>query len=287
MPDSVVVVTPLIGAVVAVGMMLVVPLGLRLIDDDRRRLSPISQAWPIAGAVGAVSLLLDRGAFAVALAGCYAAVTVWLAVLAATRLVRRRSLAPVEIAVLTAMVSPVIAASSLIAERGGYELFGFGSTTHALTVAHFHFAGFAAALIAGLAAATTRSAVAQIAALTVPVGIALVFLGYFTGDEVEFAGAAVLTAGMWLLGWVIWREVAPTSRSTTTRVLFMISAAVLAVTMVLALSWAAGHVWDSVPHLSLTWMAATHGVVNALGFALCGVLAWRRIQFERARTVDA
>jgi hypothetical protein len=33
----------------------------------------------------------------------------------------------------------------------------------------------------------------------------------------------------------------------------------------------------NVPHLSATWMVATHGVANALGFALCSVLAWRRV----------
>jgi len=207
-------------------------------------------------------------------------VTAWLAVLALLRLLRRRSLAPVEIAVLTAMVAPSVAASSLVAERGGWELLGFGMTTQLLTVAHFHYAGFAAALVAGLTASRTPSPSpsSQFAALTVPIGIALVFLGYFTGDGVELAGAVVLTAGMWVLGWTVWRDVAPSAHDRLTQVLFAVSAAVLAVTMLLALSWAAGHVWDAVPHLSLTWMAATHGMANALGFAVCGLLAWRRLQ---------
>lgn len=30
--------------------------------------------------------------------------------------------------------------------------------------------------------------------------------------------------------------------------------------------------------LRLPWMAATHGLGNALGFALCSLLAWRRLQ---------
>lgn len=271
--------TVLVGWILALAMVVVVPLGLRLIDDDRRRLGPVGQVWPFAGLLGGLSLLLDRGdAFAVALACCYAAVTAWLAVLALLRLLRRRSPAPVEVAVLTAMVAPAVAASSLIAERGGWELLGFGMTTQLLTVAHFHYAGFAAALVAGLTASRAPSPSSSMAAVTVPVGIALVFLGYFTGDGVELAGAVVLTAGMWLLGWTVWRDVAPSARGRVTRALFGVSAAVLAVTMLLALSWAAGHVWDAVPHLSLTWMAATHGLANALGFALCGLLAWRRVQ---------
>jgi len=274
--------------IVAVGMVVVVPLGLRLMDDDRGRLGPISQVWPLAGVAGAVSLLLDRGPFAVALASYYAAVTGWLAVLALVRLIeivragRRRPIS-VEVAVLTAMVAPVVAGSSLVAERGGYELLGFGMTTLALTVAHFHFAGFAAALVAALAAAVVRSVAARLAAWTVPVGIGVVFLGYFTSDAVELIGAIVLTAGMWLLAWSLWRDVAPTTSKAGVRALFLVGAAVLVVTMALALSWAAGQVWDAVPHLSLTWMAATHGLANALGFAVCVLLGWRRLQYAAPR----
>ena len=39
--------------------------------------------------------------------------------------------------------------------------------------------------------------------------------------------------------------------------------------MLLALSWALGHVVNT-PYLPLEWMVATHGLANAVGFALCG-----------------
>lgn len=275
--------TPLVGLVVAVGMLVVVPLGLRLIDDDQRRLSPIGQVWAFAGGVGAASLLLPRGGLATALACGYAAVTLWLAALALARLARRRRLDPVEIAVLTAMVTPAVAGIALVAERAGYELFGYGMTWLALTVAHFHFAGFAAALVAGLAASTTGGGLAGAAALSVPAGTVIVAVGFFTGDVTELVGSVVLTAGMWATGWVVWREVRPTSTMPATRMLFAVCAATPVVTMVLALGWAAGAVWPDIPHLSVELMAATHGVLNALGFGLCGVVAWRRLQVERSR----
>ena len=109
----------------------------------------------------------------------------------------------------------------------GYHLFGFEPGVLALAVAHFHFAGFAAALIAGLQSRLTPGRAADAAALTVPAGTLLVLLGYFTAEAVELAGALVLTAGMWTVGW-------------------------------------------------LSGMAATHGVANALGFAVCAMVGRHR-----------
>lgn len=59
--------------------------------------------------------------------------------------------------------------------------------------------------------------------------------------------------------------------------LLTVSSAVLVVTMLLALSWALGHVVGT-PYLPLEWMVATHGLANAVGFALCGLLAWQRVK---------
>lgn len=274
--------TVVIGSLVALGMLVVVPLGLRLIDTGGGPVAVIAQAWPLAGLAGTASLIVGRGTTAVILAVAYAAVTVALAVAATERLWRRRSLAPAEVAVLTAMVSPSIAGVSLVAERGGWEFLGFDMTVLALTVAHFHFAGFAAALIAGLVFTATPGLLSAVPPVAVPAGIAVVFAGYFTTDAVELAGTVILTAGMWLTGWLLWQHVRPLAASRVTRALFGISAAALAATMLLALSWAAGHVWDSVPHLSLDAMAATHGIVNAVFFALVGLVAWWRFQRERS-----
>lgn len=277
--------TWLVGALCAVGMVVVVPLGLRLLGErDDPLVAAWARVWPVAGAVGVVSMLLPRGGLAVGVAALYAGATLALAATAPVRLLRTRSLRPSEVAVLTALVTPAVAGLSLVAERAGYELMGFELPVLALTVAHFHFAGFAAALVAGLVAHAVRSRFASAAALSVPAGTALVLLGYLLGeeggDEVELAGAAVLTAGTWAVGWLTWQEVRPRSTDRVTRALLATSAVVLVATMVLALSWAAGHVWEAVPHLSVTWMAATHGVANALGFAVCGLLAWGRLRHE-------
>ncbi|WP_030546686.1 YndJ family protein [Streptomyces albus] len=266
--------TVLVNLVVMLGMFAVVPMGLALVGGPEAvRARPW---WLLGAAPGALALWLPRGGPATALAVLYALATVALAAQAPLRLARTRSLAPAEVAVLTALAAPSVAGVALVAERAGYELFGFELEILALTVPHFHFAGFAAALVAGLVCRTDGGRAARAAAWSVPVGTLLVLVGYFLGDWAELLGAAVLTAGMWLVGYAVWRGPRAGSADRTTRVLLTVSAAVLVATMALALSWALGEA-TGLPHLSLTWTAATHGVGNALGFALCSLLAWRRL----------
>ncbi|WP_406048199.1 YndJ family protein [Kribbella sp. NBC_00889] len=254
----------------SLGMLVVVPLGLTLLPTRTT-----STRWWFAFAIpGALALWLPRGPVSITLASIYLAGTLVLITLAARHLLRHKAIRPREIALCTALATPSIAALALVAERSSYELFGFSLTVLTLTVAHFHFAGFAAALIAYLVSdrpGTTTTA----AAISVPLGTGIVLLGFFFGDAVELAGAAVLTAGMWLVGWNLWLRSRQAGRATAA--LLIVSASVLVVTMVLALTWAAGHVVGT-PYLPLEWMVATHGLANAVGFALCGVLAWRRLR---------
>ncbi|MFI1946670.1 YndJ family protein [Streptomyces virginiae] len=280
--------TVLVNVIVTLGMLYVVPAGLRLIDPVH--LLRTARLWPLAAAPGALCLWLPRGLPATALAALYAAACLALAARAPVRLLRARPLTPPAIAVATALVSPSIAATALVCERAGYRLFGFDLDILALTVPHFHFAGFTAALVAGLVcrAVSGRAGtdgLACWAACSVPAGTLLVLLGYFVDDWAELLGAVVLTGGMWAVALLTWREIRPTGPDRTTRTLLATSAAVLVATMLLALWWAAGEA-TGIPHPTLTWMAATHGLGNALGFALCSVLAWRRLTAE-ARTADA
>jgi hypothetical protein len=252
----------LVHAVVSLGMLVVLPLGFTLLPTRTT-----SDRWWFAFAVpGVAALWLPRGPLSITLASVYFVGTLILIALAARHFFQHRRISPRQVALYTALVTPSIAALALVAERSSYQLFGFSLTVLSLTVAHFHFAGFAAALMAYLAAD-------GLAALSVPLGTVIVLIGFFLGDPVELAGAVVLTTGMWLVGWRLWRRSRQADR--TTAVLLTVSGSVLVLTMLLALSWALGHVVDT-PYLPLAWMVATHGVANAVGFALCGVLAMRR-----------
>ncbi|MFC3743909.1 YndJ family protein [Paractinoplanes deccanensis] len=229
--------------------------------------------WLVGAVAGAASLWLPRGPFAVVLATVYGLAAAALALHA----VRLRLAWRERIALVTALVSPAIAAGALIAERAGHRLFGFELGVLTLTVAHFHFAGFAAALIAGLHRRLAPGRPADTAVLAVPTGTLLVLAGYFTSEFVELAGALVLTAGMWAMGWSTWRHARTRVADRLTATLLAVSAVVLAASMALAVSWALGEA-TGLPHPSPAWMAATHGVANALGFAVCGLAAYTRLQ---------
>ncbi|MFD4375089.1 YndJ family protein [Streptomyces sp. NPDC059202] len=271
--------------VVTIGMLWVVPTGLGLVEGPRPPgWDLLRRAWPLLALPGAVSLWLPRSGTATALAACYALATLALALQAPARLTLTRSLRPAEIAVLTALVSPSVAGLALVAERAAYPLFGFELDLLALAVPHFHFAGFAAALVAGLLCRTSapdggpgEGALARTAALSVPAGTLLVLVGYFVDDWTELAGAVVLTTGMAAVSVLTLRERRGLAADRATRTLLGVSALVLAVTMALALWWALGEA-TGLPHPTLTWMAATHGLGNALGFAVCALLAHRRLR---------
>src|SRR4051812_31493678 len=89
----------LLNALVCVGMLVVVPLGMDLVDGAwpaRRRLG-----WMLAAAAGAGSLWLPRGGVAAALAVPYLLAALWLAAGIPARL--RREVTPATLAVSTAL----------------------------------------------------------------------------------------------------------------------------------------------------------------------------------------
>ncbi len=73
--------------------------------------------------------------------------------------------------------------------------------------------------------------------------------------------------------------------SPTSRLLLAVSGLPAWVPMALAVAWAAGQQWD-IPVLSIEDMARTHGVGNAVGFTVAGLVG-RRIQHAQRQAVGA
>ncbi|MFF3063203.1 YndJ family transporter [Oerskovia sp. NPDC057915] len=274
--------TVLVDLVVAFGLVVVLPLGLSLLGP---RTVPGAGGvwWPVAGAVTAAGAWLPRGSLAQAATVPFLVASAVL-VGAAVRVALPGPTAPrppeVRLAVGVALVMPGVGAAAMLADRGGWGLLGFSGTYLTLTVPHMLFAGFAAALVAGLtvglghrsagAGGAVRATAARTGAAGVPLGTGLVLVGYFVGNVAELVGALVLTGALWCTAWAVLGI--PARRGA--RALLVAGSGAVAASMLLAVWWAVGEA-TGVPHPSIGQMAATHGVANALGFALCTMLGLR------------
>ena len=179
----------------------------------------------------------------------------------------------------TAAVFPAIGAAWLVAHRAGWAPWGFDPLIVLLTAAHFHHAGFTLPLMAGLNAKASPGFWTKLSCELILLGVPLVAVG-ITGTHfgvwrfVEPFGVAVLVLGA--LGVAVsqvWRGL-ERQRSILTRIGFLLSGASLFAAMVLALGFGLRYV---IPNFALTMpqMWAIHGTLNAFGFGLCGILAWR------------
>ena len=261
----------LLVALTVLAMAVVAPVGLRLLRLPLP--AQVAAVWPWAGLLAGAGLLAPRGGAAVLLCLPYAGLCVTDTAAGGLRALRVRPPADLvrELAALTAAASLTVAASALLAERAGVRLLGFDLGTLRLTVLHFHYAGFAAALLAGLTCAAVRTRAARWGAVAVPAGTLVVLAGFFLGEGAELLGAVVLAGGLLATSWAVLRHGAP--RDTAGGRLLAVAALATPVTMALALWWALGEA-SGLPHLSLAQTAATHGLANALCVGLCGVLGW-------------
>lgn len=271
--------TATVGLLVALGMVVVVPLGLPLLATSG--LHALRAIWPVVGLVAVAALPLQAGAGAAVLTLPYLIVATAAAGLAARRAWRTfRDISGLhrclrELTALTAVGSLFVAAGSLTAERAGYSLLGFDAGVLALTAAHFHYAGFAVATLAGLALVRAPGRLSVLGAVAVPAGTALVALGHFAGRAVELAGALALTTGLLAVAAATIRHVLPQCRAP--RRLLLVATMVTPLTMAMAVWWSVGRL-TGLPHPDLALTAATHGVGNAVGVCLCGLLGWRLLR---------
>ena len=195
----------------------------------------------------------------------------------------RRGGAVLELAWVAAPAYLAFGALWLVADRAAVEPAGIVAPFVLLTAVHFHYAGFVASLLAALvrarvgASAPRATAAAVVAVVGAPPVIAA---GFAVLGVLQVVGAVVLTAGLFGLAWLTLRHVVPTAEDRAARVLLVVSSLAVLVPMLLAVQWAIG--WNyGTPALSIPVMARTHGVVNAVGFSLCGVLGWLRLGMAR------
>jgi hypothetical protein len=173
-----------------------------------------------------------------------------------------------------------VGAAWLVASRLGLTLLGFQEPIVLLTAVHFHYAGFAAPLLArssrlalgGSQMSSTPAALFNVVAAGVLVGPALLAAGFVIGPRVKLAAALVLATseiGLALSFLFALRHVS----LLAAKFLIALAAASVAFAMILAALWAVGE-YPLQPLVHLAEMARLHGTANAFGFTLCGLLGW-------------
>jgi hypothetical protein len=182
-----------------------------------------------------------------------------------------------------ALIFALVGGGWTLADRSGFRPLQFEPEIVALTAVHFHYAGLLLPLLAGLVQRelfffrlASRAAVGVVLGVpAVAVGITATQLG--AGPSIEAAaGCGLALAGM-VVGILHVRIAADRRQSLVTRALLAIAGVSLFIGMLLAGLYAMRAFVAPFPWLGIPQMRMLHGTVNALGFGLCGVLAWRQM----------
>jgi hypothetical protein len=276
--------TDLIEKVILFGVFVVVPLGLSLIaptQSGSRFFVWSIRLQPFAAATAALSLLLETGLVAAVVASLTLVFHLLVALAGLSRLLARGVWPIEELSIDAGLIYLPVAGFWLVVYRLGIQPFGFSETIILLTVVHFHFAGFATPLIAGmtgrfLSSSSRFDLPLKVVIIAVISSMPLVALGITFFPLVALVGAVILTVGTTLLavitlGWV--QALMPT---VLTRIGLIVSSLANLVAMVMACLYAYS-IAGKILIFDIPTMARFHGLLNAFGFVACSLFVWSAI----------
>ena len=238
---------------------------------------------PFAAMLALVSSLLRPGILAALLAAVWLAFTALVAWFGLHRFLSHRFTRVEEVCIDAGLIYLPVGSVWLVLSRLGANPLGFSDTIVLLTAVHFHYTGFIAPVVAGMVGrqlADVRpgaSSMFRVAAIGLIAGTPLVAIGITFSPLVEVAAVTMLVAGLLLLSFLTAFVIAPAIRSRAVRALLIVSPAASVVAMLAAGAYGVGQ-FTGAPTPTIPQMVAIHGWVNALGFALCGLIAWSIIR---------
>jgi hypothetical protein len=264
----------------------IVPLGMelgRVAGSDTPLARFARRVQPVAAALALVALWLPPGRSA----GCLACA--WLLVclsMASAAIVNLSSLwkshadtsrsTAIRFTVAIAQFDLAVGGAWFVASRFGMRPMGVQEPIGLLTAVHFHYAGFATAMIA---AAMLRFVEQRgehgwlkwLVAVVVGMPFA-VAAGFVIFPLLKVGAGIVFSASVAGLA-VVLQSCAKRLESGTARVLFHVASASVFAGMVLSSAYAVAdfHGSDVLP---IPQMACTHGILNAVGFCLPALLGW-------------
>lgn len=269
------------------GPLVIVPLGIELgrtlgaagaLEASARRAQPVGALLAIAALLfppGLVAGILAAGWMIVcavmAGAGLYGLVRA-LSVGKRAALPSRFTLASLRFA----QIDLAVGGAWFLASRLGMRPTGIQEPIGLLTAVHFHFAGFATATIAAatLAFAEKRGLHGWLK-VVVPmvVGMPFVVAAGFVFSPTLKMGAGLLFAAAVAGLAVALRSCRRLAENSSARWFLQFAAAAVFAGMVLAGAYAVADFRGS-DVLTIPQMAGTHGILNAFGFCLLGILGW-------------
>ena len=280
--------TELIHKIVFFAVLVVVPLGLALVPPPSDNsfsfwlynVAVVLRSY--AAALTVISFFLEKGALAAALVCGTLIGYIMIALYAVTRLIARGGPYPLpELSIDAGLLYLPVAGVWLVVYRLGEQPFGYGETIILLTVVHFHFAGFAAPIIAGmngrvLASTEFPQRIYAFAVFGIIAAMPLVAAGITLSPVVGLIGTLLLSIALLLLAVLTIGWIRPVIERRSHKILLVLSALASCSAMVLASLYA----YSIVTHtliLTIPTMAMTHGIVNAFGFVTCSLFVWSRI----------
>ncbi len=257
-------------AILLWGMLVVVPWGLYL-SDRRDRGGRQAAATYLAALLAVFAFALPRGPLAAAFTVPWLLVTVVLAAGGILRLAGPRLTAR-ELGFVGARLLVWVGGWGVLFSRAGLRPLGFSDEIVLLTGIHFHYAGFALPILAGLTAGGWPGRLTSGIVWGVLAGVPLVGVGITISAWLELSAVLLLAAACLLLAAAQLRVGWQTGRPAVFALLAVSSMSLLGA-MCLAGVYAWGEFWQQ-PRLDIPTMVRLHGVANAFGFTICGLLAW-------------
>jgi hypothetical protein len=290
LPSSSITETELIDKTLLLAVLVIVPLGLFVATRDRTEQETLSLraaafSQPFGAAAVVVSFLLPQGIVAAVLASTWLVVAALIAFHGLVRLLERETRTASELVISGGFVFISVGGGWLIMSRLGAQPLGFGDTIVLLTAVHFHYAGFAAPILSGLAGRVLAREAPHmnrgfaLVGISVIAGTPLVAAGITMSPALGLAGTLIISLGLILLAVLVCGWVVPRIKQRSVQLLLVISSVSPFISMALATAYAYSIVVKKLI-IDIPQMALTHGMINAFGFALCGLLAWSIVRSE-------
>jgi hypothetical protein len=279
----------MIHKVVFFAVLVIVPLGLSVVGPSDQTGSSIYKlivwAQPVAALLALASFFFEKGVLSAILASAWLVLNMLVALYGLVRLTSRGFHPLEELSIDAGLLYLPVAGVWLVIYRLGIQPFDYGEVIILLTVVHFHFAGFATPIIAGMSGRVlaSRNYPRKVFAAMVFATVAampLVAAGITFSPWIGFIGALLLAVGLVMLAVLTFGWVSGAIEPAGWRILLLIGALSSCAAMVLACLYA----YSLATHtliITIPGMAMTHGLLNAFGFVTCSLFAWSQIRVSR------